>query len=103
MTRDLRFTYLDRLISLGLGNLRLGKSWQVVECVTCHCQIHRHIDDIKLDEPQFCSPRCAGTLPPGILKREQNLILGGRPRRPGYESPEVRREIYLKEKAEARA
>lgn len=101
-----RFQELDRLIALGQGSVRRNrKTIQSVECVSCHGEFPRCLEEIDPNEPQYCR-RCRGELSAGMLKREANLVLGGRPRRPDYKPPELRRRIYLRAKGvreEARA
>ena len=91
--RDPRFLELNRLISLGLEDVRRdGRPQQVIHCVRCGRQVLKRTEEINMDEPQYCV-MCIGP-----AKRELNLIQGGRRgRRKTYESPELRRRIYLQE------
>ena len=91
--RDPRFLELNRLIALGLEDVQQdGRLHQTIYCVRCGRQVVKRSDEIKMDKPQYCV-MCVG-----LAKRELNLIQGGRRgRRKTYESPELRRRIYLQE------
>ncbi len=51
---DPRFRELDRLIALGFGNIKPGRTFQTLNCVRCGDSFLKHIKSINLDQPQYC-------------------------------------------------